>query len=1173
MGRGVPPTATEARPEVPEALAEGTRGFTGRGWVFEALDRWLSEDRQRRFLLVGGPGTGKSTLAARLVELGRGEVPADGFPRLGQGALAAAHFCRARVDQTLDPRRVFESLSLQLASRYPGFRDALIAQAKEPGVEIHISGRAEVEVAEGEVSGIRIGSLDVAGLAAGEVFDRLLRRPLEALCTNDFEGQVLILVDALDEALGYQGHPNLVEALRAATDASEELPAQVRLLFTSRPDRRATERMGELAMDLLADAPPDEHDVRDYAERRLATKLPDAEERRAVAARVAEAGNGNFLYARYVVEDLLARPEALSDLGTLTLPDGLEEHYREFLSRELARSDEPWAERYRPLLGALAVAHGDGLTAAELAGATELRRSQADYALRVLAPYLSPPSMGGRVRLYHQSFRDFLLHDRDYGVYPDEANQRLADFFLDEYGEDWSADEPSGGSRDYALEHTPTHLAEAAGLAGQRSTQRRLAEQLASLLLDLEFLEAKTSALGVDAAVADLRLAADAIGNPEVGTLERVLDRAAHVLRGWSANLRPELFDQELANAARAIAAAPIEQAALSRIRNGGRPVLLFAWRSQEAGSELLRTLRGHDHDVVGVDMSADGTLAVSVDEHGTLVAWNATSGEATRIVDCRARAEDVCLLADGRAAVACSDGVRLVDLQGGMVSDVLKHNGRVNAVAAHNRYRRLFFGCSDGSLHVWDSAGMRQVVVHSSIGLEVHAVAVAEDASTVVTAAGRELRLWDAETGDQRGVLGAHESFAAALTIARDGHTALSGHYDGKAHLWDVRHRRLTRSFDFGGEWVRGVAFASEPTALVALDNGTLTVLDLTDGAARSFGGHELAPRDLVTSADGALGLSGSDDRTLLLWDVAAAGRTPFRRGHGVEVTHLAISADDRLVVSCAQDSSVKAWDRANGGLLWTSKADSMITGVTLLPDETVLLARVGGVVDRVVMERRSAASGRCLDEWTTDLGGLEHLMPGFALLCSSDRVARLVHSEDHRVCTEVKIPGSRGWPKVATTPTGDRVVAEESGQLWCWDTAGKLVAELDGSHSDRVLDIAMSADGRAALLARRSGAVDVWRIESGDVNTLYAGPRRPESTYAVDEVRRDALRVVASASVAVCVYNDGWLRVWDVTSGALVASALVSASPSAVAVSPSGNVVVGDDWGNVHCASVVWP
>jgi WD40 repeat protein len=174
--------------------------------------------------------------------------------------------------------------------------------------------------------------------------------------------------------------------------------------------------------------------------------------------------------------------------------------------------------------------------------------------------------------------------------------------------------------------------------------------------------------------------------------------------------------------------------------------------------------------------------------------------------------------------------------------------------------------------------------------------------------------------------------------------------------------------------------------------------------------------------------------------------------------------------------------------------------------------------------------------------------------------------------VCTEVKIPGSRGWPKVATTPTGDRVVAEESGQLWCWDTAGKL-AELDGSHSDRVLDIAMSADGRAALLARRSGAVDVWRIESGDVNTLYAGPRRPESTYAVDEVRRDALRVVASASVAVCVYNDGWLRVWDVTSGALVASALVSASPSAVAVSPSGNVVVGDDWGNVHCASVVWP
>ena len=77
----------------PEAqlIADRTRDFTGRGWVFQALDAWLADPHGKRgFLLTGEPGSGKTAVAARLVQMSRGEVAAAACPRLG---VAAPRLC------------------------------------------------------------------------------------------------------------------------------------------------------------------------------------------------------------------------------------------------------------------------------------------------------------------------------------------------------------------------------------------------------------------------------------------------------------------------------------------------------------------------------------------------------------------------------------------------------------------------------------------------------------------------------------------------------------------------------------------------------------------------------------------------------------------------------------------------------------------------------------------------------------------------------------------------------------------------------------------------------------------------------------------------------------------------------------------------------------------------
>ena len=45
-------------------IARFTENFTGRQWVFDEIDRWLKESKERFFILTSEPGVGKSAIAS-----------------------------------------------------------------------------------------------------------------------------------------------------------------------------------------------------------------------------------------------------------------------------------------------------------------------------------------------------------------------------------------------------------------------------------------------------------------------------------------------------------------------------------------------------------------------------------------------------------------------------------------------------------------------------------------------------------------------------------------------------------------------------------------------------------------------------------------------------------------------------------------------------------------------------------------------------------------------------------------------------------------------------------------------------------------------------------------------------------------------------------------------------
>lgn len=467
--------------ELPKRIAENIDRFTGRTWLLPRLLDWWDKSDDQLFLLTGGPGTGKSTIIAWLTGFGPVPYEPTAESQLSQirSAVKATHFCQSTSLNT--PRLLAESVANQLANKVDGYREAL-KTILEDRVRIEGTVKAKAAAAGSTLIGVDV-KLNLAALGDEFGFDHAFIRPLRKLYEDGYAEKMLLLVDSLDEAQIYTG-TTIPELLSRPSD----LPPQVRILATTRDEPRVLKFFHMIKpFDLIKDADPDVDDVRTYTEARL-TRLAAIEEskRNNFSSRLAQKAGGVFLYAAMVIDDLLGSPPAeLPELDTYPMPEGLSGIYQSFLNRELGKADKCWFDFYESLLGLIAVAHGDGLTAQQL---TEIIGKDIRGALRACKQYLSGELPDGPFRIFHKSFTDFLLEDEnnvDYHIDAQAMHKRIADHYW-AYKLDWSKCD------EYGLTYLARHLNEAAcaeqlfQLAGNHlwMTEKQLRLRDPLLLLD-----------------------------------------------------------------------------------------------------------------------------------------------------------------------------------------------------------------------------------------------------------------------------------------------------------------------------------------------------------------------------------------------------------------------------------------------------------------------------------------------------------------------------------------------------------------------------------------------------------------------------------------------------------------------------------------------------------------
>ena len=317
------------------------------------------------------------------------------------------------------------------------------------------------------------------------------------------------------------------------------------------------------------------------------------------------------------------------------------------------------------------------------------------------------------------------------------------------------------------------------------------------------------------------------------------------------------------------------------------------AYQAVETSSLInkeMRTLTGHQRDVVSVAFSPDGKTLASGSWDNTIKLWKVEDGT-------------------------------LIHTLTGHLADV------VTSVAFSPDGKTLASGDDTSSIKLWkveDGTEIRSLTASTG----VTSVAFSPDGKMLASGSdyGHPIQLWNVENGTEIRSLTGHSGSARSVTFSPDGKTLASGSVDSTIKLWNVEDGTEIRSFTgHSSRPVTSVAFSPDGKTLASgSDDQTIKLWKVEDGEdirtiklwkveygeKPDFFDNSGRVRSVAFSPDGKTLASGSWDNKVKLWKVEDGTEIRSLTGHSRDYVYsVAFSPDGKTLASGSQDETIKLW------------------------------------------------------------------------------------------------------------------------------------------------------------------------------------------------------------------------------------------------------------------------
>jgi WD40 repeat protein/serine/threonine protein kinase len=330
-----------------------------------------------------------------------------------------------------------------------------------------------------------------------------------------------------------------------------------------------------------------------------------------------------------------------------------------------------------------------------------------------------------------------------------------------------------------------------------------------------------------------------------------------------------------------------------------------------------------------------------------------------------------------------------------------------------------------------------------------------------------------------------------------------------------------------------------------------------------KTLRGHLGRVASVEFSPDSKRVATGSQDRTVIVWDVATGSELLTLTGHLHEVDGVAFSSDGRRMLTASRDRTARVWDAQSGKQLLTLEGHTgRIQDAAFSPDDQRVLTASWDGTARIW----DVATGKAL----VKLEG--HPDPLHDAAFSPDGLRVVTGGDDKVGRVWDALIGKELFPLighgggiqcVAFSPDGRRIVTgsgEPDPTAKVWDAAtGACLFTLAG-HAGSVNGIRFSSDSQQIVTCSDDQTALVWDAVTGKELFSLKGHTDAVGDVAISP---DGSRIVTGSS-------DLTARLWDAASDRQVLTIRGHAGPVlAAAFSRDGRRIVT---GSVDQTAAVW-